>query len=164
MTWFHSCFASGLSPLDRGFYHICNHLSVDCGGSIPPTELWSWISSTLSPDGFHPPLRSSNCMSECNLSLLTCHVVDLPSELLYLFTRKFSAISCMALSWLVFLTCIFPIDTCLSATSVHRSDDSNHESPLPLLNTCTHLAFSFDASLIMSTCILSINGLFACNL
>ena len=85
-----------------GFYQQLYHLSVDCGGSIPPTEFWSWISSTLSPDGFHPPLRSSNCMSECNLSLFTCHGVDLPSELLDLFARKFSAISCMACSWLVF--------------------------------------------------------------
>ena len=84
-----------------GFYQQLYHLSVDCGGSIPPTEFWSWISSTLSPDGFHPPLRSSNCMSECNLSLFTCHGVDLLSELLYLFTRNFSVISCMAPSWLV---------------------------------------------------------------
>ena len=56
-----------------------------------------------------------------------------------------------------FLTCVFPIDTCLSATSVHRSDDSTHESPLPLLATCTHSTFSIDASLLMSTCILSID-------
>ena len=60
-----------------------------------------------------------------------------------------------------FLTCIFLIDTCLSATSVHRSDDSTHESPLPSLNTCTHSTFSIDASLaislLMSTCILSID-------
>ena len=115
------------------------------------------VGAPLTLDGFHCPLRSSNCMSECNLSLFTCHGVDLPSELLYLFTRNFSAISCMALSWFVFLTCIFPIDTCLSATSVHRSDDSIHESPLPLLNTCTHSTFSIDASLLMSTCILSID-------
>ena len=142
----------------RDFYHICNHLSVDCGGSIPPLEFWSWISSALTLDGFHCPLRSSNCMSEC-ISLFTCHVVDLLSELLYLFTRKFSAISCMACSWLVFTTCIFLIDTCLRATSVHGSDDSTHESPLP--NACTHLTFSIDASLfislVMSTCILSID-------
>ena len=57
-TWLYSCFASGLNPLDRDFYHICNHLSVDCGGSIPPLEFWSWISSTLTLDGFHCPLRS----------------------------------------------------------------------------------------------------------
>ena len=63
----------------------------------------------------------------------------------------------MACSWLVFVACIFPIDTCLSATSVHRSDDSKHESPLPLLNTCTHSTFSIGASLLMSTCILSID-------
>ena len=36
VTWLHSCFVSGLSPLDRGFHHMCSHLSVDCGGSIPP--------------------------------------------------------------------------------------------------------------------------------
>ena len=62
-------------------------------------------------------------------------------------------------SWLVFFTCIFLIDTCLSATSVHGSDDSTHESPLP--NACTHSTFSIDASLfislLMSTCILSID-------
>ena len=48
VTWLHSCFVSGLNLVPMGFYHICNHLSVDCGGSIPPTEFWSWISSTLS--------------------------------------------------------------------------------------------------------------------
>ena len=37
VTWLHFCFASGLSPLARGFYHICSQLSVDCGGSIPPS-------------------------------------------------------------------------------------------------------------------------------
>ena len=99
--WLYFCLASGLSPWDRGFYHICNHLSVDCGGSTLPVEFWSWISSTLTLDGFHCPLRSSNGMSECILSLFTCHVIDLPSELLYLFTRKLSAVSCMALSWLI---------------------------------------------------------------
>ena len=67
-------------------------------------------------------------------------------------------IKSMACSWLVFFACIFPIDTCLSATSVHRSDDSKHESPLPLLNTCTHSTFSIGASLLMSTCILSIDA------
>ena len=135
---------------------------MDCGGSIPPTEFWSWISSALSPDGFHPPLLSSNCMSECNSFSSTCLDTNLPSELLYLFTRKFAAISCMACSWLVVFTCVFPIDACLSATSVHRSDNSNHESPLPLLTTCTHLTFSIDASLLtsllLSTCILSIDA------
>ena len=50
--WLYFCLASGLSPLDRDFYHICNHLSVDCGGSIPPSEFWSWSSSTLTLDGF----------------------------------------------------------------------------------------------------------------
>ena len=155
--WLCFCLASGLNLAAMGFYHICNHLSVDCGGSIPPSEFWSWSSSALTLDGFHCPLRSSKCMSECIYSLFTCHVVDLPSELLYLFARKFSAILCMACSWLVFFACIFPIDTCLSATSVHRSDDSKHESPLPLLNTCTHSTFSIDASLFMSTCILSID-------
>ena len=88
--WLYFCLASGLSPLDRGFCHICNHLSVDCGGSIPPSEFWSWSSSTLTLDGFHCPLRMMNWVSLRNF----CHVVDLPSELLYLFTRKFSAISC----------------------------------------------------------------------
>ena len=101
----------------------------------------------------------TNWVSERNLSLVTCHVVDLPSELLYLFTRKFSAISCMALSWLVLLTCIFLIDTCLCATCVHEFDDSTHESPLP--NACTHSTFSIDASLfislVLSTCIMSID-------
>ena len=116
-TWLYSCFASGLSPLDRDFYHICNHLSVTL-------EFWSWISSTLTLDGFHCPLRLTNWVSLRNLSLFTCHVVDLLSELLYLFTRNFSAISCMALSWLVFLTCIFPIDTCLCATCVLEFDGS----------------------------------------
>ena len=99
-TWLYSCFASGLSPLDRDFYHICNHLSVTL-------EFWSWISSTLTLDGFHCPLRLTNWVSLRNLSLFTCHGVDLPSELLYLFTRKFSAISCMACSWLVFLLASF---------------------------------------------------------
>ena len=131
---------------------------MDCGGFTPPIEFWSWISSTLTLDGFHCPLRSSNGMLECILSFLTCHVVDLPSELLYLFTRKCSAISYMACSWLVFFACIFPMDTCLSATSVHRSDDSKHESPLPLLDACTHSTFSIGASLLMSTCILSIDA------
>ena len=101
--WLYFRLASGLSPLDRGFYHICNHVSMDCGGSIPPSEFWSWISSPLTLDGLYCPLRSSNGMLECILFVLTCHVVDLPSELLYLFTRKLSAISCMACSWLVFL-------------------------------------------------------------
>ena len=142
-----------------GFYQQLYHLSVDCRGSIPPLEFWSWISSTLTLDGFHCPLRLTNWVSLRNLSLFTCHVVDLLSELLYLFTRNFSAISCMALSWLVFLTCILPIDTCLRATSVHGSDDSTHESPLP--NACTHSTFSIDASLfislLLSTCIMSID-------
>ena len=158
-TWLYSCFASGLSPLDRDFYHICNHLSVDCGGSIPPLEFWSWISSTLTLDGSYCPLRLTNWVSLRNLSLFTCHGVDLPSELLYLFARKFSAISCMACSWLVFFACIFLIDTCLRATSAHGSDDSTHESPLP--NACTHSTFSIDASLfvslLLSTCIMSID-------
>ena len=160
-TWLYSCFASGLSPLDRDFYHICNHLSVDCGGSIPPLEFWSWISSTLTLDGFHCPLRLTNWVSLRNLSLFTCHVVDLPSELLYLFTRNFSAISCMALSWLVFLTCIFPIDTCLCATCVLEFDGSTSESPLPLHHVT--LAFirpslvSLFISLLLSTCIMSID-------
>ena len=78
--------------------------------------------------------------------------------MLYLFARKFSTIVRMACSWLVFFTCIFPIHTCLSATSVHRSDDSTHESPLPLLITCTHSTFSIDASLLLSTCVLSIDA------
>ena len=153
-TWLYSCFASGLNLVAMVFYHICNHLSVTI-------EFWSWISSTLTLDGFHCPLRLTDWVSLRNLSLFTCHVVDLPSELLYLFTRKFSAISCMALSWLVFLTCVFLIDTCLSATSVHRSDDSTYESPLPLLATCTHSTFSIDVSLfislLLSTCIMSID-------
>ena len=55
--WLYFCLASGLSPLDRGFYHICNHQSVDCGGSIPPSEFWSWNSSTLTLDGLYCPLR-----------------------------------------------------------------------------------------------------------
>ena len=96
-------------------------------------------------------------MSECNSFSSSCLDTNLPSELLYLFARKISAISCMACSWLVLFTCIFPIDTCLSATSVHRSDDSTHESSLPLLNTCAHSTFSFDASLLLSTCVLSID-------
>ena len=145
VTWLHSCLASGLNLVAMGFYYICNLLSVDCGGSSPPSEFWSWISSTLTLDGFYCPLRSSNGMLECIISFLTSHVVDLPSELLYLFARKLSAISCMACSWFVFLTCIFLIDTCLRATSVHGSDDSTHESPLP--NACTHSTFSIDASL-----------------
>ena len=59
VTWLHSCFASGLNLVAMGFYQLlCNHLSVDCGGSIPPSEFWSWISSTLTLDGFHCPLRS----------------------------------------------------------------------------------------------------------
>ena len=149
-TWLYSCFVSGLNLVALGFYHICNHLSVTI-------EFWSWISSTLTLDGFHCPLRLTNWVSLRNLSLFTCHGIDLPSELLYLFARKFSAILCMACSWLVFLTCVFPIDTCLSATSVHRSDDSTHESPLPLLATCTHSTFSIDVSLLTSTCILSID-------
>ena len=157
--WLCFCFASGLNLVAMGFYHTCNLMSVDCGGSSPPSEFWSWISSTLTLDGFHCPLRSSNCMLECIISLFTCHGVDLLSELLYLFTRNFPAISRMALSWLVFLTCIFLIDTCLRATSVHGSDDSTHESPL--LNTCTHSTFSIDASLfiflLLSTCIMSID-------
>ena len=143
--WLYFCLASGLSPLDRGFYHICNHVSMDCGGSIPPSEFWSWSSSTLTLDGLYCPLRSSNGMLECILFVLTCHVVDLPSELLYLFTRKLSAISCMACSWLVFLTCILSIDTCLCATCVREFDDSTHESPLHLLTICMHSTFSLDA-------------------
>ena len=143
--WLYFCLASGLSPLDRGFYHICNHLSVDCGGSIPPSEFWSWISSTLTLDGFYCPLRSSNGMLECILSFLTCHVVDLPSELLCLFARKLSAILCMACSWLVFLTCILLIDACLCATCVREFDDSTSESPLHLLTICIHSTFSLGA-------------------
>ena len=135
-----------------GFYQQLYHLSVDCGGSIPPLEFWSWISSTLTLDGFHCPLRLTNWVSLRNLSLFTCHVVDLLSELLYLFTRNFSAISCMALSWLVFLTCIFPIDTCLCATCVLEFDGSTSESPLPLLNAGTHSTFSIDASLFHFSC------------
>ena len=72
-TWLYSCFASGLSPLDRDFYHICSHLSVTLA-------FWSWISSTLTLDGFHCPLRLTNWVSLRNLFLFTCHVVDLPSE------------------------------------------------------------------------------------
>ena len=143
--WLYFCLASGLSPLDRGFYHICNHVSMDCGGSIPPIEFWSWNSSTLTLDGLYCPLRSSNGMLECILFVLTCHVVDLPSELLYLFTRKLSAISCMACSWLVFLTCILSIDTCLCATCVRELDDSSHVSPLHLLTICMHSTFSLGA-------------------
>ena len=73
-----------------GFYQQLYHLSVDCGGSIPPIEFWSRISSTLALDGFHCPLRMMNWVSLRNLSLFACHGVDLLSELLYLFTRKFS--------------------------------------------------------------------------
>ena len=76
------------------------------------------------------------------LSLFTCHVIDLPSELLYLFARKFSAILCMACSWLVFFTCIFPIDTCLLAICERGLDDSSHVSPLHLPTTCIHSTFS----------------------
>ena len=150
--WLYFCLASGLSPLDRGFYYICNHLNVDCRGSIPPIEFWSWISSTLTLDGFHCPLHSSNGMLECILSFLTCHVVDLPSELLYLFARKLSAISCMAPSWLVFLTCILSIDTCLCATCVRELDDSIAESPLNLLTICMHSTFSLGACHLFDTC------------
>ena len=107
VIWCQVVFGESPPCAHMGFYQQLYHLSVASGGSAPPIEFWSWISSTLSPDGFHPPLRSSNCMSECNFSLFTCHGVDLPSELLYLFTRKFSAISCMALSWLVFLLASF---------------------------------------------------------
>ena len=138
-----------------GFYQQLYHLSVASGGSTPPTEFWSWISSTLTLDGFHCPLRMTNWVSLRNFSLFSCHGVDLPSELLYLFACKFSATSCMAYSWFVFSTCIFPIDTCLCATCVLEFDGSTSESPLPLLNTCAHSTFSIDASLIMSTCILS---------
>ena len=52
----------------------------------------------------------------------------------------------------------FSIDTCLRTTSVHRLDDSTHESPLPLLITCVHSTFSIDVSLLLSTCILSIDA------
>ena len=155
--WFYFYLASGLSPLHRGFHHLSNHLSVDCGGSIPPIEFWSWISCALTLDGFHCPLRLTNWVSLRTFSLFTCHVVNLPSELLYVFACKFSAISCVACSWLVFFTCVLSSDTCLSATSVHRSDDSTRESPLPLLNTCTHSTLSIDASLLTSACILSID-------
>ena len=155
LHWLYSCFTSGLNLVAMGFYHICNLLSVTL-------EFWSWISSTLSPRRFSSSIALlTNCMSLCNLSLFTCHGVDLPSELLYLFTRKFSAISCMACSWLVFSTCIFPIDTCLCATCVLEFDGSTSESPLPLLNACTHSTFSIDASLfislLLSTCIMSID-------
>ena len=85
-------------------------------------------------------------MLECILFACNfCHVVDLPSELLYLFTRKLSAISCMACSWLVFLTCILSIDTCLCATCVRELDDSISESPLHLLTICMHSTFSLGA-------------------
>ena len=92
-TWLYSCFASRFSPLDKGFYHICNHVSVDYGGSIPPLEFWIWISSTLTLDGSYCPLRLTKWVSLRDLSLSICHVVDLPSELFYLFTRKLSAVS-----------------------------------------------------------------------
>ena len=84
-------------------------------------------------------------MLECILFFLTCHVVDLLSELLYLFTRKLSAISCMACSWLVFLTCILSIDTCLCAACVREFDDSTSKSPLHLLTSCMHSTFSLGA-------------------
>ena len=92
------------------------------------------------------------CWVECILSLFTCHVVDLPSELLYLFTCKLSAISCMAILWLVFLTCILSIDTCLCATCVRELDDSTSESPLPLLTICIHSTFSLGACHLFDTC------------
>ena len=105
--WLYFCLASGLSPLDRGFYHFSSHLSVDCGGSIPPSEFWSWISSTFTLDGFHCPLRMMNWVFLRNFYLLACHGVDLLTELLYPFTRKFSAILCVACSWFVSLLASF---------------------------------------------------------
>ena len=152
LTWLHSCFASGLSPSDRGFYHTCNRLSVDCGGSILPLEFWSWISSTLTLDDFHCPLRVMNWVSLGNFSLFTCHGVDLPSELLYLFARKFSTISCMALSWLVFSTCILSIDASLYATCVLELDDSASSESLSLLTICTQSTVSLAACYLCDTC------------
>ena len=72
--------------------------------------------------------------------------------LLYLFARKLSAISCMACSWLVFLTCILSIDTCLCATCVRELDDSTSESPLHLLTICMHSTFSLGACHLFDTC------------
>ena len=68
-VWLCFCLASGLNLVAMGFHHICNHLSVDCGGSIPPIVFWSWISSALTLDCLHCPLRMMNWVSLRNLSL-----------------------------------------------------------------------------------------------
>ena len=149
MTWFHSCFASGLSPSDRGFYHIYNHLSVDCGGSIPPIEFWSWISSTLNLDGFHCPLRLTHWVYLCNFSLFTWLDANLPNELLCCFARKFSPF-CI---WHFHGLCS-QLASCrlILATGVLEFDDSTSESPLSLLTICTHSTFSLAARYLFDTC------------
>ena len=91
-------------------------------------------------------------MSECNSFSSSCLDTNLPSELLYLFARKFSAILCMALSWLVSSTCILSIDTCLCATCVLEFDGSTSESPLSLLTICIHSTFSLGAHHLFDTC------------
>ena len=66
--------------------------------------------------------------------------------------HKFSATSCMALSWLVFPTCILSIGTCLRAAWVLEFDDSASESPLSLLAICTHSTLSLAARYLFDTC------------
>ena len=60
-----TCPSSRLSPEIEGFCQQFVALSSPCGGSIPPTQLWSSNSSTLGLGGRFPPLHSSNCVSVC---------------------------------------------------------------------------------------------------
>ena len=82
-TWFYSCFASGLSPLDRGFTTFATtwvwitevpflHSSFGVGSPL----LWPSTVFTV-----HCAWRTG-FLCAISLSLFTCHVVDLPSELL----------------------------------------------------------------------------------
>ena len=125
---------------------------------LPECGLWRLsssfrvASSTLSLDSFQSPLRMTNFTSFCNSVSSTFLDANLPSELLYLFTCKVSAISCMALSRLVFSTYTLSIDICLRATCILEFDDSSSESPLSLLAICTHSTFSLAARYLFDTC------------
>ena len=114
-----------------GFYQQLYHLSVVCGGSIPPIEFWSWISSTLTLDGFHCPLRSRTGLSLRNLSLsllaivLICLVNCLTFSL-----ANFPPFRVWHVHGLFSLLASCPIDACLCATCVLEFDGSISESPL----------------------------------
>ena len=159
VIWCHIVF--GWNPLGdpMGFYHQSCYLSVAGGGTTPPTEFWSCNSSTLTHNGFHSSLRSSNCVSECEIILyigIGAHfLVGIDGS----FNKNILPITC-GHSMSVICAPLLPhfligmLPTHFSKVNVDSGarsgvgiDDSFNKSILP--NTCTHSMHAIFAPLAL---------------